>query len=404
MAGANHAAPGLVAAIHYQLKRALLHLLTSESDSFIAVEAPWDISVLDKDGGLLEAEEDKNSIIGISQLTDRHESLWKSLRNYTAAFVDGRLKGRDCKLTICTNVAITDGLAAEFIERSWEEADKWVEAKAKALLSSGANPSDAIKPHVEYIKLHRDEFLQVVRHLEVIEGSAVSKDGAASQQIYRLLRASPEERDFVLEALMGWLGEYVADCIARRELAIIPVSTFNTRYREELNRGRQLRLLRRLDDEFAKALTPERKRSHVRDTFQRQLHWVGLNRSPDTLEQAMEDFLRYEVAVTAYAEEANIAKAQFRLREAEVRDQWRVIFNQACFEAPTDGDQQAEIGRGIYHKCSQLDVPLDGVGSCDSYLTRGALHHLADGPDDDPRVGWHPNYRSLAKQLIETSS
>ena len=398
MSGASHAAPGLVAAIQFQLKRALLHLLTSDADSFVGIKAPWDIGVFGKDGKLLKAEEDKNSIIGLSQLGDRHEGLWKSLRNYTAAFFDGRLSGYGAKLTICTNVKITSGWTADFIVRTWDEADEWVEARAKALLKAGANPSASIKPHVEYFKNHSAEFLRVVRNLVIIEGSAVGKDGKTSQEIYRLLRSKPGEQEYVLEALMGWLGEYAGDHISRGEPALIPVSAFNARYRDELNRGRQLRLLGRLEKDFAEALTPQRKKRHAHDTFQRQLRWVGLHQSPDVLEQAMEDFLKYEVAVTAYAEDGSIDRRQFSDREGDVQGRWRVIFNQECFSLPKDEESKVAAGRQVFHRAALLDVPLEGFGPCEAYFTRGALQHLANAPSDEPRVGWHPEYKALAKQ------
>jgi hypothetical protein len=281
MAGVAHAAPGLLAAIHFQLKRALLHLLTSETESFVAIEAPWDVAVVTQSGKLLKAEEDKNSVAGVSQLGDRHEGLWKSLRNYTAAFVEGRLAGDGSVLTLCTNVEIRNCWAAEFIERAWDESDEWVKTRAAELLRLGVKPSKAIKPHVDYVSEHVSELESVLRCLEVIEGRAVTKDGATTKEIYRLLRAGDKEREHVLEGLMGWVGEFAASHIARGEPAIIPVAAFNTRYREELNRGRQSRLLRRLDRDFAEALTPERKKSHVGDVFQHQLKWVGLDRSPD---------------------------------------------------------------------------------------------------------------------------
>jgi hypothetical protein len=270
-------------------------------------------------------------------------------------------------------------------------------------MNIGKRPSKTIRPHVDYVAGHLSEAESVIRCLEVIDRQAVTRDGTTTKEIYRLLRAGEEEQEQILEALMGWLGEVSADQIAKGDPAIIPVAAFNTRYREELRLSRLTRLLRRLDDDFAVALTPERKQKHIGDLFQRQLAWVGLDQSPAIVEQALEDFLKYEVAVTAYAEDGNIDRRQFRDREGEVQDRWKVIFNQECFAPPKDEQGKAAVGRQVFHRSASLDVPINGVGTCETYLTRGALQHLANAPSHEPRVGWHPEYKALAKQHNEVT-
>jgi hypothetical protein len=397
MSGVAHAAPGLVAAIQFQLKRALVLLLSSDADCSVAIEAPWDVSVVAKDGDLIRAEENKNSIRGVSQLTNRHESWWKSLRNFTAAFVDGRLDGDSCKLVICTNTAVNGGNAANFKGRSWDENDEWIAAQVAAIRTSGRKPTETIAAHVSFIEQHLEQFTSVIRNLEVIDASAENETPKTTQEIFRLLRSTSEEQQFVLEALLGWIGERVEAHVNNDEPAIIPVSAFNIRYRDELNRGRQLRLLRRLDADFASNVTPERKRQHEGDMFQKQLHWVGFERSPEVLEQAMNDYLKYEVAVTAYAEVGEIPKTRFDQRDTEIFDQWKTHFLRETFGAiNATPDLKKDMGRKVYFACAALNVPVEGVGQCDSYLTRGALQHLANAPADKPKVGWHPEFQTLA--------
>jgi hypothetical protein len=123
-----------------------------------------------------------------------------------------------------------------------------------------------------------------------------------------------------------------------------------------------------------------------------------LERSQDILEQAVEDFLKYDVAVTAFAEDGNIDRRQFRDREGDVQGRWKVIFNEECFSSPNDEASKAAAGRKVFHRAASLDVPLQGHGTCEAYLTRGALQHLANAPTDEPRVGWHPEYKALAKK------
>lgn len=46
----------------------------------------------------------------------------------------------------------------------------------------------------------------------------------------------------------------------------------------------------------------------------------------------MDDFLRYDVATTVYAEIGDIPIQRFKARETELRDQWRLIFNRESFD------------------------------------------------------------------------
>jgi len=400
VSGVSHAAPGLVAAIHFQLKRALLHLLTSDGSSFVAIEAPWDVSILDAKGQTTNAEEDKHSVIGTSQLTDRNEGLWKSLRNFTAAYVEGRISGDGCKFAICTNVAIDKGIASEFLNRTSEEDDAWVAKKVQSILKAGENPSDSISPHYIYLKQHPAEFANVVANLEVIDSSAESKDGETMQSIFKELRSTPEEQGYVLEALVGWVEERANESLKENKPAILSVAAFNTRYRDELNRGRQRRLLSRLQTDFDSAITPEQKNKHRADLFQHQLRWVGLDRSPDIMESAIEDFLRYDIAVTAYADIGEIPKERFQDREREIHSQWKQIFNRDTLDwKGSAAIERAKMGETVFHNSNALNVPLEGM-NCDSYLTRGALHQLANGPEDEPLIGWHPEFRDFAKGQV----
>jgi len=400
MYGVAHAAPGLVAAIQFQIKRSLLLLLTSEPDCAIAIESPWDNSVRDAAGNVILAEEDKNSINQTSQLADRHESWWKSLRNFTAAFVDGRLNEESCKLVICTNAHIGGGIAHSFVNRTFTEDDKWVEKQRKALAKAGLKPAEQMATHVQFTEEHPEDFLKVIRNLQVIDASGKAEEPTTMQEIFRLLRCTPEDQQFVLEALIGWINECVERHILSGDCAIIPVSAFNTRYRDEIGRGRQQRLLRRLQIDFASTLTKEQRKKHEWDTFQHQLHWVGFNRSPDILEQAVDDFLRYDVATTAYADIGDIPIQRFKARETDLRDQWRVIFNKESFDlTEANPELKCEAGRKIFNACASLNLAIEGMAPPDSYMTRGAFHHLANTPPNEPEVGWHPEFREMAKAV-----
>jgi hypothetical protein len=195
------------------------------------------------------------------------------------------------------------------------------------------------------------------------------------------------------------MAEAINRAVLNQEAAIIPIEAFNTRYRAELTRSREQRLLKRLDEEFA-GVTPE-KAAQRRALYHAQMRWVGLESQSSIIETAIEDFLRYEIAVTTYGEIGQVPRQRFREREVEIRDRWQFIFGGATFNCTGMAPAKCEkIGRDVFFHSMQIpSLPLDGASTESlAFLTRGALQKLADTPEESPEVGWHPQFTAMAKQ------
>jgi hypothetical protein len=97
---------------------------------------------------------------------------------------------------------------------------------------------------------------------------------------------------------------------------------------------------------------------------------------------------------------SDIPIQRFKARETELHDQWRVIFNRESFDlSAANPELKCEAGRKIFNACASLNPAIEGMATPDSYMTRGAFHHLANTPPNEPEVGWHPQFLEMAKAV-----
>lgn len=206
-----------------------------------------------------------------------------------------------------------------------------------------------------------------------------------------------EYAENLFEYMQGWVYERVNAQTKRGEPAYISCKDFRDALVTQTRRYNQSATLawattRPSDDaaqyEFEK-----------QDIYIKQLDLIQLDISDKM--QAASDYLRTSSEKTKWADRGIIAPQDFDEYYDSLVDMWHSQSRLASLSSPPN---EMVNGQRVYYSCKEVarSVKIQGMDTPNAFGS-GSLHALANAPEDEPKIGWHPAYKDLLKAEVDAS-
>ena len=131
----------------------------------------------------------------------------------------------------------------------------------------------------------------------------------------------------------------------------------------------------------------------------RQLQLVDAE--DDETIDAITELIRESKEIFRLFENGVITKRDFQDRDARLHERWTRISRRHKRSSNAGTDEQT--GYRIFDETTDHNEPLGSLKPIDRYMTSGAFHRLANDPDYQFFIGWHPRFKELLATLEQSS-
>jgi len=388
------AVPGQYLGFSVQVNRMLSHLLAAPEGSTVSLEVLGDVARRDRDGSVL-VEEVKNRTSRGNPVANRSLDLWKTLRNWTDAIVDGTID-----IATSSFVLHVSGDFSGQIVRAFHDATDESRATTALDLASSELLRDRktgkprklateLKPHVDRVlaEENAESVVKLIVAFRLEHGSPLSRDELLGH--LRTKAIGEQALEPTLTHLLGWVKDQTDQLISCGKPATIAQHEFAL----EL-----LSLVRKFDrSEILTSFAPQPGRVEIEDhletrTYVRQLEIVDAPH--DDQLAAITDYLRAEADRIAWATDGTVHESTYDELEDSLRSAWKN--HRTRVNAQLASEPEETRGRVLLAECSLHSVKIQGLDPPDHFC-RGCFHALAD----DLTVGWHPSYKALLSEKEE---
>ncbi len=389
----RHSAPGPAAGFAYQFERALNWLAQKDAGSCIGVETDDDVAVRNSDSTMV-LEQDKHSVRESAQpFDDRSHGLWNTLTTWIEAIDSGHKSVETTSFLMVTNNAVPECIARRIARAESEEE---IDACVAELQKVGANPPNHIAKLVQRVLLPKSSgtLRAVIRTIDLSDAS----DGTASVDLRKQTIGHlqlPEwcsgDCDSVANELLGWLHTEVMSAWQQNQPAWIERNHFVNQLHAIV--GRRKREVARERAEFLIPIADEHVGREKGRPFVRQLHLVTDDDA--IVDTAIREFIRCNIEKARLSREGDITDRDWSTFEDTLLSRWNKIRSRVI--RMKSGTDESDIGFEIFTETTENHKErLAGSETEQVYLTSGTYHRLADLL----RVGWHPRYDTLMRELL----
>ena len=390
----GHSAPGANAGFSYQFERALYWLARSPAGFAIGVETDDDVAVHGSDNSKL-LEQDKHSILGDAKpFGDRSKDLWNTLAIWIEALDTKQVVADSTVFLMATNKVIPECIALQIGRAKSEEE---ISACVAALEVIAKRPPKYIASIIECVlkQTSRANLRSLILKCELVDASQSSfgeqlrKETVAQLQLPNWCEASA---DSIADELLGWLHKTVLAAWQKKQPAWVQRDHFVNQLHAIINlRKRQIARER---SEHLIPVPDEKVGAEKWSLFVKQLHLITDDEG--IVDNAIREFIRCNIEKSRLSTEGNVTDDDWKSFETALLSRWdkiraRVIrMNRTALEE--------DIGFDIFTDTTEEHrEKLAGSDTEQVYLTSGTYHRLANMI----RVGWHPRYEELMRELLK---
>ena len=391
----DHSAPGTNAAFSYQFERAMYWLAKSPAGFVIGVETDDDVAVRGTDASEL-LEQDKHSVSETGEpFGDRSKDLWNTLAIWVEALDNKEVADTTCFLMV-TNKLLPECIAKKIGHASSEEE---ITACVVALKVAAEKPPQGIASLVQRV-LRAESHTSLRRVISQTELADASQ-GTAGRELrvqtiaqLQLPEWCSTAAESITDELLGWLHSIALAAWQQKEPAWIKRDHFvNKLYaaidlrRRQISRERAVHLI---------PITDESVGQERESGFVKQLYFVTDDN--DVVDTAIREFIRCNIEKSRLSAEGNVTDEDWIAFEAALLSRWEKI--RARVIRMRQSVPEADVGFEIFADTTEDHrEKLAGNDTEQVYLTSGTYHRLADMV----RVGWHPRFEELMRELRKPS-
>ena len=391
----QHSAPGPNAGFIYQFERALFWLAQSPAGFVIGVETDDDIAITGTDGSQL-LEQDKHTIRDTAKpFGDRSKDLWNTLATWVEALDSGEVAGETTRFLMVTNKVLPECIARNI---DLAESDAQVAACIGDLEAAATKPPKNIATLIERVLRpeSRTSLKNLIKRCELIDASDASvKRGLRKSTVAQLqlpewcLSAS----DSIADELLGWLHRTALAAWQQGVPAWIQRDYFVNQLHAVIDRRK--RQIRRERAENLIPVTDDKIGQEKGSRFVKQIYLITEDDS--IVDNAIREFVRCNIEKMRLSVEGNITDDDWRAFESTLQSRWEKI--RARVIRMSQGEHKEEdVGFEIFSDTTEGHrEKLAGSDTEQVYLTSGTYHRLANMI----RVGWHPRFEELMRELKE---
>lgn len=378
-------APGQAYGYFVQVVRVLWHLLRASRGDVVAFETLGDVTV--ESGQSIVSEEDKSGLAH-NPIADNSPALWKTFANWADARRDGLLPP-GCKYILYVAQPHEGCLVQQLSDcDSLTHAEELI-AELRAQLTSSKRSSrkdgrvgETLQAQLDRVFAHSNSLIASI----VVDFTLEKAVSSAIDEVVAEIShsASDEHVDSITENLLGWVKRQLMTHIKNGTPARICYDDF---------RKQRLAISKRVSGSLTAFpeydLVPTRaeiSRQLVDRVYVRQLELLDMG--SEDIEQQITDYLWASAQRTEWSESGYLDKTSFQRYQEELVSRWRLC----RMSVESSHAEKAPIARGIQvlFNCLGEEVRIQSIPVPQSFL-RGSFHAIAD----EPRIGWHPDWKKL---------
>ena len=391
----SHSAPGANAGFSFQFERALFWLSQLPAGSAVGIETDDDVAIRDVNGTNI-LEQDKHSIREKGEpFGDRSKDLWNTLAIWIEAVETKEVEVATTRFLMVTNKLLPDCIAKQI---SRAESDDDAKACISALESAAEKPPKHLDTFIRRVlrKDSSETLKTLILKCELFDAGAKSagvelrKTTVGHLQLPQWCACHSES---IMDELLGWIHQAALSAWQRNCPAWIQRDNFVNQLHAIIDRRK-----RQLTRERAEHLIPvadEKIGQQKARPFVKQLHLVSDDEG--LVDTAIREFIRCNIEKSRLSAEGNITDEDWKTFETALQSRWEKI--RARVMRMKQASPEAEIGFEILTDTTESHrEKLAGTETEQVYLTAGTYHRLADLF----RLGWHPRFAELMKDLIKT--
>lgn len=378
----------------YQLRWGLLNALEKHSLGLswaIAIEGADDVEMFGN--SFYEVHQTKHRSDG-TKLTNADPDLWKTLRVWAEGVRDGRIDVQTTSFMLVTTAQVSD----DFIFTNLPVTDVQVVQSAVerlvAIAQTSKNVSNAAA-YKSFLALSDETRLNLVRNVVCAAKSPTIDQIPEKLRQKVRVDVRPEHLEPYLERLEGWWFERCIQNLVgdRRAIEGAELAQFIYDLRDQFQPTNLP-----IDDDILDMSRPEVE-EHLEQIYVRQvlLTQIGNYR----LQQAIHDYLRAYSQRSRWLRENIVVAGELSRYEKRLHEEWAIMFHtwKDDLSESSAEEERLEVARKIYRWAQSADLVPIRRDCTEAFVTRGSLHMLADKQE----VGWHPDYVSVLRNVLEGS-
>jgi len=394
MADASHSAAPSAVGYQHQTWWALVELLRSGAerpDAAISLELFDDVA-WDADGTPTELLQVKHHEGHSRTLTDRSVDWWKTLKVWMDTAVPGDITGP--ALVLVTTQVAKAGSAVSALRS--QDRDEGGALQLLEVLAAEAGSEETRPARKQFMALQPSERRSLLNRVRILDGSPHVEDVPALVQacLHWTLPTGHEEL-FLAMVWRWWDAQALA--MLQRRLTGLDVGVAQNAIadiRDQFTRE-SLPTLVELSDVDAGAVA----RDYGAYPFVQQMEWVDF--PPRNLQKAIVDYYRAYTQTFRWLNEDLVGVAELTRFEDELVDEWEREFEWMVDGLSADADEtdKKNAGKKLLRELLSKSGIVVRSRYNDPFFARGKRHMLADSG----RMGWHADFESRIKVLLQVS-
>jgi hypothetical protein len=374
----------------FQCRLALLLALRrarSGADFLLSVESLDDVVFTDEDGPL-ELLQIKHHKKRTANLADASPDLWKTLRVWSEGTTSGAILPI-ANLYLITTAPAGPGSAASYL-RSDNRNVQTAAERLRSTAQTSLNQTNQVA-YSAFLQLGEDGQKQLLDRVVVLDASPNIIDLDTELRTEVRWAVEREHLEPFLYRLEGWWLRRVVQQLAGGGEPVLS-DEFGSQM-DDL-RGQFKREALPIDEDI---LAAEVDASVYQDAlFVRQLHLAGVGAS--RILAAIREYFRAFEQRSRWVREDLLLVGEMERYERRLTEEWQLVFARINDElgSPATDDLKKKAAAEIYRWVEEKVIPIRS-NVTEPFVTRGSYHILSDRL----RVGWHPEFMSRLRHLIE---
>lgn len=387
---AKHSAPGQALGYYFQLERALSWIAKSPAFSYVGIETEDDVVVKLASGETI-FEQDKSSTTNYP-FNPSKKDLWNSLLIWLDAIANEEIDINNATFYLVTN-KVKNNSIADIIGIS--NTKEQIQVCIKTIRDKVNEITGETKTLADKVVAYSDDCLhKLISRIKYKSGEDVYGDvlRKAIEGDLQLDTETPEQNEFIINELTGWLFKNVLDAWRNKKAAFISRDDF---VREKINIQTNFRqaLVNQLIIQLGE-IPEEQQRAEWNNRYVKQLEIIGC--TTDDIYNAIHDYLNAVSKRTHLAKKGYLTIKQLEELDENLEQHWKNISRSTKIKYKSlDG---AEIGQIVYFDTIDYTTTVGAYSLRNHFLTRGSYHTLAD----QQKIGWHPNYKIFLESTGNT--
>ena len=382
----KHDAKNTILGFDYQLLYGLYSLMNTDEDIQEYVEHLEDFSIETKDGhDLFQLKRSSTPKV----INDHSEEFWKTLRNWSHDILNNTVKLEKSKFIIITMNKAQENSIPYFLK---PEIGSYYKAwkRIHEIGATTGNKNTKEKYYPEFAKIGDIDQLKLIRKISILDNAPTLQE--IKNKIKNIIRNDTDEKfvDDYYRDLYGWWRDKLDTILESNEPTPISWSELR-KIRKNLRDGyrKQILLSTITRDDIKKNVSSSNNKTYVKQM-------MAIKKNNEAILDAKFDYEITKHQKIVWISENPSNDSRIKKFEDRVETNYSTKYNSGKDTIASNSKDMELVnwGRKMYD-WAMFETNWKIIEDADEATKRGTLHFLAD----EPRIGWHPNYKKELEAL-----